>query len=237
MPAEIFGKCISFKSLQLENLQRKPSFRGSKQNLVSEVESSLVDRDNEQHSSQGRVDSCGRMQWRSWYWKFIWNGGVHWRNAILLSEKPFAGERLVYVHREQERVQMELLLTAICQRMQERAPKDDIVRAREDPSQMKTYFRNTNLSKLNATHADVRMELVEHEIDLRIRKQNEHKCTLVFNDELKMGSGVCDRMKKTAKKLAYRQLITMTRETPREDLILKKLKRGWKAVIRPTRSQ
>lgn len=134
-------------------------------------------------------------------------------------------------------MRMELLLTAICQRMQERAPKDRMARFREDPSQIKTYFRNTNTAKANATQAPVRMELVEHEIDLRARKQSEHKCTLVFNDELKMGAGVCDRLKKTAKKLAYEQLVAMTRDIPREDLLLKKLQRGWKAVIRPTRNQ
>jgi hypothetical protein len=142
---------------------------------------------------------------------------------------------LFFIYRQQRREQIELLLTRICERMQARAPKDHVARAREDSSQIKSYFRYTNTSKLCNNDSEASIELVEHEIDLRTRGINEHKCTLVFNKQLKMGAGIHDRIKKTAKVRAYEKLKIMTRETPQESFILKQTRDGlWKAVIKPT---
>ena len=130
------------------------------------------------------------------------------------------------IYSEQRRVEVEELFKSICERMQSRMPKDEQAKVREDSSQMRSYFRNTSLSKTS-------IELVEHEKDLRSRKMNKHKCTLVFNKLLKMGEGSCDSLKKTAKFLAYEKLKMMTRDTPREKLVLKLTRDGlWKAVIK-----
>lgn len=115
--------------------------------------------------------------------------------------------------------------------MQARTPKDQLAKHREDSSQIKSYFRQINPSKTTANESDFSIELVEHEIDLRTRGMNEHKCTLVFNKLLKMGVGARDRLKKTAKNRAYEKLKTMTRDTPREHLVIKPTRDGlWKAV-------
>jgi hypothetical protein len=122
--------------------------------------------------------------------------------------------------------------------MQSRTPVDQVAKGREDSSQIKTYFRTINPSKTATNDSEISIELVEHEIDLRARKMNEHKCTLVFNKQLKMGAGERDRIKKTAKIRAYEKLKTMTRDTPRENLILKHTQDGlWKAVIKRTDNQ
>jgi hypothetical protein len=122
--------------------------------------------------------------------------------------------------------------------MQARTPLDQVAKGREDSSQIKTYFRTINPSKTATNDSEISIELVEHEIDLRARKMNEHKCTLVFNKQLKMGAGERDRIKKTAKIRAYEKLKTMTRDTPRENLILKHTQDGlWKAVIKRTDNQ
>ena len=137
-----------------------------------------------------------------------------------------------FIHR-QRREQVELLLSRICERMRSRIPKDQLAKAREDSSQIKSYFRNTNVSKSSniPDSTDFPIELVEHEIDLRTRGTNEHKCTLVFNKLLKMGVGARDRLKKTAKIRAYENLKVMTRDIPREYLIIKPTHDGlWKAV-------
>jgi len=132
--------------------------------------------------------------------------------------------------RQQRREQIELLLNRICERMKSRTPKDQPAILREDSSQIKTYFR---ASKSGSSDSDLSIELVEHEIDLRTRGINEHKCTLVFNKQLKMGGGICDRIKKTAKVRAYEKLKIMTRDTPRENLILKQTQDGlWNADIK-----
>jgi hypothetical protein len=116
--------------------------------------------------------------------------------------------------------------------MQARTPKDEVAEAREDSSQIKSYFRHTSTSKSGSNDSDLSIELVEHEIDLRTRGVNEHKCTLVFNKQLKMGAGVRDRLKRTAKIRAYEQLKEMTRDTPRDKLILKQTRDGlWKAFV------
>ncbi len=116
--------------------------------------------------------------------------------------------------------------------MQARTPIDQTAKFREDSSQIKSYFRKTNASKSGNNDADLSIELVEHEIDLRTRGINEHKCTLVFNKQLKMGAGTRDRIKRTAKIRAYEKLKTMTRDTPRENLIVKQTQDGlWKADI------
>ncbi len=144
-----------------------------------------------------------------------------------------------FIHRQQRREQAELLLGRICERMQARTPKDQVAKVREDSSQIKSYFRNTNASKTGSnTDSDFPIELVEHEIDLRTRGTNEHKCTLVFNKLLKMGVGARDRLKKTAKIRAYDKLKTMTRDTPREYLVIKPTRDGlWKAVDKSTNNQ
>ncbi len=122
--------------------------------------------------------------------------------------------------------------------MQARTPKDHVANAREDSSQIKSYFRNTSTSKTGGNDSDLSIELVEHEKDLRSRGITDHKCTLVFNNQLKMGAGARDRIKKTAKIRAYEQLKTMTRDTPIDNLILKQTRDGfWKAVIKPTDNQ
>ncbi|CAF1621300.1 unnamed protein product [Adineta ricciae] len=139
---------------------------------------------------------------------------------------------------ERRREDMEHLLDRICKRMRDRTPKDDVAKAREDSSQIKSYFRNPNTSKHGSIEPESALELVEHEIDLRTRNMSNHKCTLVFNKQLKMGAGVCDRLKRTAKVLAYKQLMTMTRDTPREYLKVKPTKDGfWKAIIDSSQSQ
>lgn len=118
--------------------------------------------------------------------------------------------------------------------MQARTPIDSSAKVREDSSQIKSYFRNTTSSKASANESEFSIELVEHEIDLRTRGRNEHKCTLVFNKQLKMGAGVRDRLKKTAKVRAYEKLKTLTRDTPREYLSIKPTRDGlWKVVIIP----
>ncbi|CAF1621323.1 unnamed protein product [Adineta ricciae] len=143
-----------------------------------------------------------------------------------------------FIPRERRREDMEHLLDRICKRMRDRTPKDDVAKAREDSSQIKSYFRNPNTSKHGSTELESALELVEHEIDLRTRNMSNHKCTLVFNKQLKMGAGVCDRLKRTAKVLAYKQLMTMTRDTPREYLKVKPTKDGfWKAIIDSRQSQ
>ena len=117
--------------------------------------------------------------------------------------------------------------------MQARTPYDDVAKGREDSSQIKSYFRGINASKTTSNDSEMSIELVEHEKDLRSRRIHAHKCTLVFNKQLKMGNGVRDRLKRTAKIRAYEQLKTMTRDTPRENLILKPTRDGiWKAVIK-----
>lgn len=139
---------------------------------------------------------------------------------------------LFLLHRQQRRDQVDILLNQICERMQARTPKDQVAKLREDSSQIKSYFRQINPSKTSTgTEADFSIELVEHEIDLRTRGFNEHKCTLVFNKLLKMGVGARDRLKKTAKVRAYEKLKTMTRDTPRENLVIKPTRDGlWKVV-------
>jgi hypothetical protein len=123
--------------------------------------------------------------------------------------------------------------------MQARTPKDQLAKVREDSSQIKSYFRNTNSSKSsNNPDSDFSIELVEHEIDLRTRGTNEHKCTLVFNKLLKMGVGARDRLKKTAKIHAYDKLKSMTRDIPRECLVIKPTRDGlWKAVEKSSNNQ
>jgi len=122
--------------------------------------------------------------------------------------------------------------------MRARTPKDEVAKAREDSSQIKSYFRHISASKTGSNDSDLSIELVEHEKDLRTRGMNQHKCTLVFNKQLKMGAGTCDRTKRTAKTHAYEQLKTMTRDTPRDNLILKQTRDGlWKAVIKPADNQ
>ena len=112
-----------------------------------------------------------------------------------------------------------------------RTPKDHVAELREDSSQIKSYFRQTNSSKTSGIESEISIELVEHEIDLRTRGLNEHKCTLVFNKLLKMGVGARDRLKKTAKIHAYDNLKIMTRDTPREHLVIKPTRDGlWKVV-------
>lgn len=133
---------------------------------------------------------------------------------------------------EQRRAQMEQLLNDICERMKAHMPRDPVAKAREDPSQVKSYFRVSKSSAKPSHGSDVHIELVEQEIDLRTRGINEHKCTLVFNKQLKMGPGARDRLKKTAKVLAYERLKRMTRETAREALTVKPTRDGlWKAVV------
>ena len=134
---------------------------------------------------------------------------------------------------QQRRIQVEQLLDHICERMKARTPADPVSKAREDSSQIKSYFRIPKSSNESAVH----IELVEHEVDLRTRGMNEHKCTLVFNKLLKVGVGARDRIKKTAKVLAYERLKTLTRETSREQLVVKSTRDGlWKAVVRPKSS-
>lgn len=127
---------------------------------------------------------------------------------------------------------MVVLLNRICDRMASRTPRDAKSVAREDPSQIKSYFRLINPSKICSNDNDFAIELVEHEIDLRTRGVNEHKCTLVFNKMLKFGLGARDRIKKTAKVIAYENLKKLTRETPRDALTVKQTKDGlWKVSI------
>ena len=119
--------------------------------------------------------------------------------------------------------------------MQARTPKDETAMGREELNQIKSYFRNTNRSKVAGSDSDIVIELVEREIDLRARGGIEHKCTLMFNDKLIVGAGIRDRLKKNAKALAYEFLKTITRNTPRENLILKPtIKKRWKVVIKST---
>ncbi len=140
-----------------------------------------------------------------------------------------------FISRQQRRLEMEVLLNGIYKRMHDRTPIDEVAKAREDSSQIKSYFRKSNASKTITNDLELSIELVEHEIDLRTRGLTDHKCTLVFNKQLKMGGGVCDRLKRTAKVRAYKQLVTMTRDTPRENLIVRQTRDGmWKAVIKPT---
>ena len=105
--------------------------------------------------------------------------------------------------------------------MQTRIPKDEIANEREDSSQIKSYFRNTTTSRTTSSDSDFFMELVEREIDLRARGTNEYKCTLIFNNILKIGDGVRDRLKRTAKIRAHEHFKAITRNTPRENLMLK----------------
>lgn len=138
---------------------------------------------------------------------------------------------LFLLHRQQRREQVEILLNHIYERMQARTPKDHTAKLREDSSQIKSYFRLTNPSKSTGTESEFSIELVEHEIDLRTRGLNEHKCTLVFNKLLKIGVGARDRLKRTAKIRAYEKLKTMTRDTPREHLVIKPTRDGlWKVI-------
>lgn len=144
----------------------------------------------------------------------------------------------MYIYREQRREQVEILLNHICERMLWRTPKDQIAKAREDSSQIKSYFRTVTGTKAASSDSEFSIELVEHEIDLRTRGVNEHKCTLVFNKLLKMGAGTRDRLKKTAKVRAYEKLKALTRDVPRENLILKPTHDGlWKVVVKPMVNQ
>ena len=137
--------------------------------------------------------------------------------------------------RQLRREQVELLLTRICERMKARTPRDPKALAREDSSQIKSYFRITNVSKPAPINSDLTIELVEHEMDLRTRGINEHKCTLVFNKLLKIGPGSRDRIKKTAKVLAYENLKKITRDTPRGMLTVKQTRDGlWKTIVKST---
>ncbi|UJR28003.1 hypothetical protein I4U23_009261 [Adineta vaga] len=159
-------------------------------------------------------------------------------DSIITVSDESDDESITNETRNQRREDMERLLDRICQRMQDRTPKDDVAKAREDSSQIKSYFRNVNTSKFGSNDMESVLELVEHEIDLRTRKMTDHKCTLVFNKQLKMGAGVCDRLKRTAKVRAYKQLITLTRDTPREYLKVKPTKDGfWKVIINSRQNQ
>ena len=80
----------------------------------------------------------------------------------------------MFISRQQRRAQIEVLLNGICKRMQDRTPKEDVAKAREDSSQIKSYFRKNHASKSGNNDADLSIELVEHEIDLRTRGINEH---------------------------------------------------------------
>lgn len=119
--------------------------------------------------------------------------------------------------------------------MQARTPKTEVAQAREDTSQIQSYFRHSSSLKTGDNDSNLPIEIVDREIDLRVRGITEHKCTLIFNKQLKMGGGVRDRMKKTAKARAYEQLKTLTRDIPRENLLLKQTRDGlWKVTIKPT---
>ncbi|CAF4879811.1 unnamed protein product [Rotaria sp. Silwood1] len=173
---------------------------------------------------------------------FLSNSTLH--NSPTLEDPDHISSHLsslldgVFLVKEQRREQVEQLLNRICERMQGRTPKDDTGKAREDASQIKSYFRNASASKAASNESEFSIELVEHEIDLRTRGINTHKCTLVFNKQLKMGAGIRDRLKKTAKVRAYEKLKTITRDTPRENLILKQTRDGlWKVVIKSMDNQ
>ncbi|CAF3390409.1 unnamed protein product [Rotaria socialis] len=156
------------------------------------------------------------------------------KNQPIIDSDQSDDETIDNDKREQRREQIELLLNGICERMLARTPKDHVAKAREDSSQIKSYFRNTIVSKTGNNDTEFSIELVEHEIDLRTRGINEHKCTLVFNKQLKVGSGIRDRLKRSAKVRAYEKLKTFTRDAPRENLVLKPTKDGlWKVVMKP----
>ena len=118
--------------------------------------------------------------------------------------------------------------------MKARTPRDSTANGREDSSQIKSYFRNNNASKSSGSNdSDANIELVEHEMDLRTRGINEHKCTLVFNKQLKIGVGARDRIKKTAKARAYENFKTIAREMSRDALTVKQTRDGlWKTVFK-----
>lgn len=138
---------------------------------------------------------------------------------------------------QQRRAQVEQLLDFICERMKSRTPNDPVAKSREDASQIKSYFRVARPSNKPSNESSIHIELVEHEVDLRTRGMNEHKCTLVFNKQLKVGVGVRDRIKRTAKVLAYERFKVLTRETPRENLSIKSTHDGlWKVVVKPKKN-
>jgi hypothetical protein len=144
---------------------------------------------------------------------------------------------ILHVSSRERCEQIEQLLNRICERMQARTPRDPLAKSREDSSQIKSYFRNVGTSKSNTNDADGLLELVEHEIDLRTRGIHEHKCTLVFNKQLKFGVGARDRIKRAAKVRAYEHLKTMTRDTSRDALQVKQTRDGlWKVVMKSTKS-
>ncbi|CAF5119827.1 unnamed protein product, partial [Rotaria sp. Silwood1] len=135
---------------------------------------------------------------------------------------------------EQRREQVELIFNHICERMQARTPNDQLKKALEDPSQIKSYFYNTSSSKTASDKSELKIELVEQYFDLRARSINAHKFKLIFNKQLKIGGGICDSLQKTAVARAYEILKTITRDTPRENVIIKKTHDGlWKAVVKP----
>ncbi|CAF4950143.1 unnamed protein product, partial [Rotaria sp. Silwood1] len=136
--------------------------------------------------------------------------------------------------REQRREQVELIFNRICERMQARTPNDQLKKALEDPSQIKSYFYNTSSSKTASDKSELKIELVEQYFDLRARSVNAHKFKLIFNKQLKIGGGICHSLQKTAVARAYEILKTITRDTPRENVIIKKTHDGlWKAVVKP----
>ncbi|CAF0885727.1 unnamed protein product [Rotaria sordida] len=160
------------------------------------------------------------------------------RNQPIIDSDQSDDETIPDERRKQRREQVEFLLNCVCERMQARTPKDNVAKAREDSSQIKSYFRTTSSSKTASNESEFPIELVEHEIDLRTRGINAHKCTLVFNKQLKMGAGVRDHLKKTAKVRAYEKLKTITRDTPAENLILKQTTDGlWKVIIKPIKNE
>lgn len=142
------------------------------------------------------------------------------------------------ISREKSRQEAENLLNRICDLMQSRTPKTDVAQAREDTSQIQSYFRSTGVLKTGDNDFNLPIEVVNREIDLRLRDINEHKCTIIFNKQLKIGGGVRDRLKKTAKIRAYEQLKYLTRNTPRDNLILKRTKDHlWTAVIKSSNTK
>ncbi|CAF2937527.1 unnamed protein product [Rotaria sp. Silwood2] len=135
--------------------------------------------------------------------------------------------------REQQRQAAQRLLNRICARMQARARKDTLEEAHEDPTTIKSYFRTTSSTKATTNDSECAIDLVEHEINLHKYGIKGYKCTLIFNKSLKVGAGTRDRLKKNTKLLAYEELKSLTRKTPKENLVLKKTRDGfWNVAIK-----
>ncbi|CAF3793681.1 unnamed protein product [Rotaria sp. Silwood1] len=128
--------------------------------------------------------------------------------------------------REQQRQAAQRLFNRICAR------KDTLEEAHEDPTTIKSYFRTTSSTKATTNDSECAIHLVEHEINLDKYGIKGYKCTLIFNKILKVGAGTRDRLKKNAKLLAYEELKSLTRKTPKENLVLKKTRDNfWKVAI------